>query len=261
MIMLKKIFDKFRKKPYIRFYSIYPGVKDLHPIIKSAEVKRPFTKSSSPEGVLPVKNCPGIRKIATTGYIVTAPADFEISTTGDGASFNWREPMQFHKGIPGSESYITSHDAAQTDPILDDPSDTLRTVVKVETPWRIECSDDIVFLQLPVTYNNENRFQSAIGILDPKYSHVINVQLFWKVLNDTVLVRAGTPLCQYVPMKRKDLNYSEYDVIIDEAKDIDYRKEQAYNYAANCTILETDPLASRLQRAASVLNKYKQRME
>jgi hypothetical protein len=257
MTMLNKIKNWFRKKPYIRFYSVYPGVVDLFPPIKSVTIKRPFTSSVSPPNVRPVRQCPGILKVAATGWIITAPADFEITTNGDGVSFNWREPIQFGKGMPGSESYITPHVAAQTDPILDDPSDTLRTVVKVETPWRVECSDDIVFLQLPVTYNNESRFTGAIGILDPKYSHVINVQLFWKVLNGTTLIRAGTPLCQYIPIKRKDLNYNEFDVTIENAGELDYQKEKAYNFAANSIFLESDQLSSRLQRASKILTKYK----
>lgn len=256
MIMLENFFNK---KSKIRFYSIYPGVADLFPIQKSSSVKRSFVKSKMPKGTRPVSACPGILKIANAGYVITAPADFKIITNGDGASFTWVEPVKFHKGMPGTESYIASHDAAQTDPILDDPSDTLRTTIKVETPWRVESSDDVVFLQLPVTYNNEDRFSSAIGILDPQYSHVINVQLFWKKLNEETLIRAGTPLCQYIPMKRKDLQMSNFDVTINEATDNDFKKEQAYNYAANSVLLETDTLASRLQRAAKVLTKYNSR--
>lgn len=259
--MLNKIKNwfNFDRKPYIRFYSTFPGVMDLYPPIRSVELKRPFTKSETPPNVRPVKQCPGILKIASTGWIITAPADFVIQTTGDGASFSWREPIQFDKGMPGTESYIASHDSSQTDPILDSAEDTLRTVIKVETPWRVECSDDIVFMQLPVTYNNESRFQAAIGILDPRYSHVVNVQLFWKQLNGETLIRAGTPLCQYIPIKRKDLQYNSFDVSIENADELDYQKERAYNFAANSIFLETDQLSSRLQRASKILTKYKHR--
>lgn len=256
--LIKNIKNFFKKKKsYIRFYSVYPGVKDLFPPVKALSIVRSFTKNVPPPGVSPVSKCPGIRKIANTGWIITAPADFIIKTNGDGASFEWAEPMQFGKGLPGTESYVASHDKSQTMPILDDPSDTLHTTIKIETPWRVEASDDMMLLQLPVTYNNESRFTAAHGILDPTQSHVINVQLFWKLLDGETLVRAGTPLAQYIPVKKQDLLYSSYDAIIDEPTETDHKREAAYNYAANCVLLEHDQLGSRLQRSYKILNKYK----
>lgn len=250
---------KFKKKEStIRWYSTYDGVIDLYPITRSSTLSRPcLQKEKYPSHVLPTSNCPGIRRISSAGFIIPAPADFEITTNGDGSSFSWRQPIVFGKGQPGTESYITSHDAAQAIPILDDPSTTLKTIVKVETPWRVETTDDIVFLQVPITYNNESRFIAAHGILDPKFSHVINIQLFWKVLNGTELVRAGTPLCQYIPIKRSDLNMSDFNVIVENATERDWQKERAYNFAANSVILDHDVLASRMTKANKILTKYK----
>ena len=51
-------------------------------------------------------------------------------------------------------------------------------------------------------------FAAAHGILDPMQSHEINLQLFWNVLEGETLIRAGTPLAQYIPIKRSELNYS-----------------------------------------------------
>ena len=64
-------------------------------------------------------------------------------------------------------------------------------------------------------------------------------------------------MAQYIPVKRQDLLYSSYDAIIDESTETDHRREAAYNYAANCVILEDDHLGSRLQRSSKILNKYK----
>lgn len=203
------------------------------------------------------KNCPGIRKIISTGWIVPAPADFKIQTNGDGFSLNWTETYRFSKITPGMDCYVSSHTRSQTEPLIDDPNTVLKTVVKIEMPWRFEASDDVLLLVLPVTYNNESRFMAATGILDPRYGHVVNIQLFWKVLNGNELIRAGTPLCQIIPVSRKALNASNYDVIINEASDLDRKKEQEFNFASNCVFLPSDKLSSRLKRVTSVLNKYK----
>lgn len=257
MITAIKNFFKKKKKSTIRWYSVYDGVVDLYPIVRSNTLRRScLQKEHYPDNVLPTSNCPGIIRIASAGFIIPAPADFEIITNGDGASFSWRQPIVFGKGQPGTESYIATHDAAQAVPIMDDPTSTLNTVIKVETPWRVETSDDIVFLQVPITYNNESRFVAAHGILDPRYSHVINVQLFWKKLEGTELVRAGTPLCQYIPIKRTDLAMSDYSFTVENANDVDWKKERAYNFSANGVILEHDPLSSRMARAKKILTKY-----
>lgn len=259
--LCKKLFGNwFKKKPYIRFYSLYPGVLELFPIVKSIEIKRQFLdKSNYPPETLSTANCPGLKKIASAGFIIPAPADFEITTNGDGSSFSWVEPMVFGKGLPGTESYINSHTKEQTSPLISNIHETLATAIKVETPWRFETSEDVVFLQLPVMYNNESRFVAASGILDPVFSNTVNVQLFWKKLNGTELVRAGTPLCQYIPILRKDLNLNEYDILIENADNLDFQREASYNFAANCVVLKHDPLSARLIRASKILKSFKRR--
>ncbi|CAB4125869.1 hypothetical protein UFOVP181_369 [uncultured Caudovirales phage] len=249
-------------KPFIRFYSLEPGTVTLFPIVKSTAIDRKFLSQSQvgdqPE-TLSSKNCPGIKKIVSSGWIVPAPADFSILTNGDGVSFDWGEPYRFTKITPGMDAYVNSHTRSQTEPLLDNENTTLKTVVKIETPWRVEASDDTILLLMPVTYNNESRFSAATGILDPKYGHVLNIQLFWKVLNGATVIKAGTPLCQIIPISRKALSKSYYDVIIDVATDEDAKKEQEFNYASNCTFLANDSLSSRLSRVIAVLNKYKTR--
>ena len=200
----------FKPKSWIRFYSLEPAVADLYPIITAHSLKRSWQqpeikKSKCPiSGMMSSSNCPGITNVANAGYIMTAPADFIISTSGDGFSFAWEVPYMF-KFTDGNRGYIEKHDAKQTEPLLDNPDNTLKEIVKVETPWRIKASNDVVLLQLPVTYNNEKRFTPATGIIDPKYAHVLNVQLFWHVMEGEVHIKAGTPLCQYIPLNRKYL--------------------------------------------------------
>jgi hypothetical protein len=260
--LCKWLFGSWRKekKPFIRFYSLTPGVAQLFPVIRSSSLDRNFKNTHEHPDVPATKNCPAINKITNSGWIVTAPADFKIKTNGDGVSIEWLEPYQFNKSSDHSpSSYVVLHGRLQTEPIVDDPETTVKTVIKLETPWRIDASEDIVLIQMPVTYSNESRFTAAIGILDPRYGHTVNVQLFWKVMNGETIVRAGTPLCQFVPIPRDALSTSSYDVTIDNATDTDIQKEREFNYASNCVFLQHDKLSSRLQRVTTILNKYKTR--
>lgn len=261
--MLKKLFNKwFHKKPHIRFYCLDSGVLKLFPIISSSSLKRKFMTEEQigdmPE-TLSSKNCPGIRKIISTGWVLLAPADFMVQTNGDGVSVEWNEPYRFTKVSKNMDCYVSSHTRSQTEPLLDDPDKTLKTVIKLETPWRFEADDDVLLLILPVTYNNESRFRAATGILDSKYGHLLNIQLFWNVLEGKTLIRAGTPLCQLIPVSRKALNSYNYDLEINEANEIDLKKEVEFNYASNCVFMPTDTLSSRLNRVINILNKYKRK--
>lgn len=258
--LCKKLFGKKKKsESFIDFYSLQKGVSDIYPIERASSIKRNYQDAEYANADAETKNCPGIKHISSAGWIVPAPADFTIKTNGDGVSLEWHETYRFSKGDHGMEGYISAHTESQVTPLLSNPEETLKTVVKVETPWRFTASDDIVLLQIPVSYNNESRFQAATGIFDPKYSHYINVQLFWKVMKGSTLVSAGTPLCQIIPISRKILNLSTLDVTIRDADANDIEKEKAMNYAINCVMLSNDTLSSRLSRTVSVLNKFNRR--
>lgn len=101
--MFKKLFKKiFKQKPFIRFYTLESGVLTLYPIVKSASVKRKFMEDDQigdlPE-TLSSKNCPGIKKIISTGWIVPAPADFTINTVGDGVTLSGTSLIDLQKSI------------------------------------------------------------------------------------------------------------------------------------------------------------------
>lgn len=250
----------FKPKSWIRFYSLEPGVTDLYPIITAHSLKRSWMepevrKKKCPiSGMLSSSNCPGITNIANSGYIMTAPADFIITTNGDGVTFKWEVPYMFKKGMDG---YIDKHDSKQTEPILDNIDNTLSEVVKVESPWRIKSSDDIVFLQIPVAYNNEKRFTAATGIIDPKYAHVLNVQLFWHVLEGETFIKAGTPLVQYIPLNRNYLNLNQFETIVDSAGDMEYNLEESFQYANRCNSIRFDSVQSRINRVTEVFKRYR----
>jgi len=253
-----------KSKPWIRFYSLEPGVADLYPIKASNTYKRKWMQSinatSDPEQTY-AQNCPGIKLMTGAGYTLCAPADFSMSTQGDGVSFQWLEPTKFthEKSDPNLATYVNHHNEVQTVPTLDNKKTTLKTVIKLDTPWRFECSEDLMLLQMPFTYNNEDRFTAAHGVIDPKYAHVLNVQLYWHVLEGETIVEAGTPLVQYIPVPRTLLNTTGIDLDVGEATEKDKDMEKKFNYCMSSTFHRHDSLKSRLNRVRNILTKYKQR--
>jgi len=254
------MFNFKKKKPKIRFYSTEPGVPDVFPVVPTSQIERSWLNlpnfNHDTNGDMWTKNCPGIKLIMNAGWVIPAPADFIIETNGDGIDFQWIEPIKFaHEKPPGNEIYIGFHDKDQSARLVN-KKNTLQTVVKVNTPWRVEVSDDYLLLQMPVSYNNEFRFTSAQGILDPRYAHVLNIQLFWHETNSKTIIKAGTPLAQFIPIKRNEYISTNFDFSVTEATEKDKQKERAFNYALRCSELKYDTLKSRLKRVKSVLSKY-----
>jgi hypothetical protein len=260
------MFDFFnkKKKPKVRFYSLQPGLAEAYPVIPATTHKRPWFNEQEPhpqDGMSSV-NCPGIKLLINSGWIVTAPADFGIRTSGDGLSFQFREATRFdHFKDSGPEGeykkYVGQHDDYQAEPLLDCPHKQLKTILKLDTPWRFDIDDEYMLLQLPVSYNKESRFQACPGYLDPRYGHVVNVQMYWLALNDDHVVKAGTPICQLIPVRRDEYMSGMWDVSIDTFTEHDEKRERAFNYAIDSKFLNEDNLKSRLKRVRAVLNKYR----
>ncbi len=122
-LILSNLFKK--KKKWIRFYSLTPGVKDLHPWIPASKFKRQWKTDAlkkyygkdSTCPVMKVKRlwdskqrslngqpeedgiaglfqhavtCPALTTLFNTGWIMTAPGDFLIKTDGEDERYGKR---------------------------------------------------------------------------------------------------------------------------------------------------------------------------
>jgi hypothetical protein len=233
-----------KKKPFVRFVNLMPGVEYAHPILKSSDYKWDWLRiaaldykeqlKSIPADVMfsGTNRCPGINQLSKTGFIVTAPIDFTIKTKkDDDTAFKWAAPT--NAKFQGQD-YIGFHGPNQLSKYIPFRSDTLKTLIKVQTRWRIFSSSDIVFLQMPIAYPDHTAFTSATGILDPEQSIEMNVQLYWHVLDGDVTVKAGTPLCQLVPIPRDfAVNFQ-----VDTATEEDRYVADAWNYISNMSFLK-----------------------
>ena len=193
-----------KKKKWVRFYSLTPGVKDLQPWIPAVKLKRKWQidaikKHSTKENKCPVlklnrvwdyyqnrlqgggederieglfahaATCPALSDLFRSGWVMTAPADILIKIDRDAGNFKWIVLCDVNQG----DEFVKAHVPEQTDgmrELVNQQKDVLDTTIKLELPWRVQSHPDIVFLQIPVPYWDEDRFTVPTGIVDTSYS-------------------------------------------------------------------------------------------
>ena len=131
---------------------------------------------------------------------------------------------------------------------------TIDQVVKINTTWRVQADDDVVFLQTKVPFVNETRFSAVSGILDPRTAYEVNVQLLWHLMEGDTTVRAGTPLCCYIPISRRLLE--DLDVSVDVATPTDYKLEEEFIFTAYNEFPENVNTTQRQLKTQKILRKF-----
>jgi len=260
-----------KKKPKARFFSLLPAAHTLHPITKADKLDRTWTKeerddyrdrlSRCPVGKIietssyqhpnSIGRCPAINHIMRTGYILYAPVDFKVHTNGDGHTILFTTTPY----SPPATDYVVLHETHVSKWLMDSTKDTtVDQVIKLNSPWRVQADDDVLFLQTKVPFVNETRFSAISGILDPRTAYEINVQLFWHVLKGDETVRAGTPLCCFVPISRRMLE--DLDVSVDVADQEDFQLEQEFLFTAYNEFPENVNVTQRQLKTQKILKKY-----
>ncbi len=278
-----------RKKKWIRFYSMQPGVAELHPVFPATKLKRkwrkealtsqakrdeitmkqcPAKKAAAVWETLATKippvnfwshavTCPALHSIMDNGYILPCPADFVIKLDGTG-NFEWKSTIQFY-----GDRYVSAHIPEQTQGMRNLVShnqnkDVLDYVIKMETPWRIQAHKDIVFIQIPVTYWEEDRFSIATGVVDPQYSYEVNMQIFWhKTEPGEYIIKAGTPLAQWIPVHRDFLTSKAFNVAIETANKDDLDNNEIMEYNRGKDLFGNTTLGERISTQAEILKLNK----
>lgn len=206
----------------IEFYSLLPGLDKIAPVTNASSYRPSWTKSAAKaykelnrkETVL---KCPGVMKFFSIGYIIYNYCDIAITGSSDRENLSWEyayEPMKDWSDKI-TFNYVESHDPHRLTNHMEPPIGGNRNLLKLNTPWRVKAPKDTIFLELPIFYGDEKRFSGAGGIMDPSQTNQINPALWWFANNDKPeIIKAGTPLVQYLPIKRK-----EYDLIVRQATD------------------------------------------
>lgn len=221
----------------ITFFSTAPGLNDLFPIIAAADYRPNWVKSmraaykekykaADGDRFTHVYRCPGIYDVMKTGFVVRMPWDVMIETYGDGKNFKWTLPSTDLQYVMKT-TFVAGHSGSGAD-IIPNKEHSLQTIIKFNTPWYVIVPKDIKFLVIPIPYPDSHEFESVHGLLDPSISAEINFQIRWNKLNGKHIIRAGTPMCQLIP-----LSTEKFELEVRDATDHDLAWIQKRNYFFN----------------------------
>lgn len=237
--MIKQLIDRYRK-PKLVFESLIPGVERLMPIVEAKDVKYQWVNKALEEYRQDHKKadfgmnkyahtarCPGIFSLQRRGWIQRTWQDVTIETYGDGSAFNWTSPIDQNQLNPQMNPYVGFHDTKQLADYMNNwPSNTLRTIIKINSPWKCFVPRGYVLLEMPVAYSDENRFTTLPGFFSHEHGPApLNTQLMWHVMEGKTLIKAGTPIAQYILMPKdkyesevrsfKHTNHHEFQQLLD----------------------------------------------
>jgi hypothetical protein len=207
-------FNFFKKEPTIEFFSVIPEIAHLAPIQPLIKFKSNLiinsTKNLSqvkkkPEfemqSNLHTAKCPGIINKSKLGWVMTTWQDLVIETYGDGVKFTWESPVDQRQMKNGDlvGEMLSFHPEHQYSNFVETDSNTLKLVLKIQTPWRCIVPKGYYLHEGPLPYTDEKRFTTVEGFFS-RESGVsnLNVQLLWHVPNGKTLIKAGTPIAHYM---------------------------------------------------------------
>jgi hypothetical protein len=210
--------------PEVQFKTFIPELVNTMPIIRAGRHRYDWyelaLKDITSAKPIHTAKCPGIISVNSTGWIQRAYQDFIIETNGDTVSFKWLarydQKHMKHGNLMGD--YISDHSQEQYynyNPNLF--NNTLKTIIKIQSPWCAVIPEGYSLLSMPIPYSDDHRFIAATGII--RKTQWLNVQLYWKCLESIELVKAGTPLQQYILIKDEKVDFIN-DVI--NESDLDY---------------------------------------
>ena len=209
------MFSFFKKSPIVFACSI-PAVLDRYPVEPASKVKRSWIKSSvaaykhqvqaigKTQGVSGTAKCPGLHNIIGEGYILRSWFDLTVQTTNDDYAFNCTFPTGMAsvcKDNNFNEELISSFSGKQPNLAVPVSEGSIKSLIKINTPWAVKIPKGWSMLMLPVSYGNDTRFSDKPGILTEGEFYTINPIIEWHVKNSVGKIEAGTPLLQMIPIR------------------------------------------------------------
>ena len=214
--MLKKLF-KFgkNKEDVIEIWTRHEGLPKVVPVKSSShfmpkwwintpkwqneKVQEQNTKNNiHNKGT--VKRCPAIPEFMSMGFVVPLWCDLKVDIFEDG-SFKWYTPTnQFTFGSHGS-SQLGDHIPKHSKPSL---------ILKPDCPWKVKTPKNISLLHIPMLWHFNPTFTVAPGVIWTDIHHEINQQMMFHRYGSFKIER-GTPLAQYIPIRRDkfDMNVGD----------------------------------------------------
>jgi hypothetical protein len=206
----------FLSKPAIKFYSSFPQISNQYPIYPARNYKRSWVRDCAhafskykkrigdTKTLITAAKCPGIRESMESGYIVQSWFDFTIETNSDNQyEYTVHYPnmlKDYLESINYKNPLISDFDL-KFSPLKIPTGNSLKSILKIWTPYHIEIPNTHKLLIAPIHYDDNQAFTACSGIIEG-FEIDFNVHVYWHTTNGTVHIPAGTPLCQLIPIKK-----------------------------------------------------------
>lgn len=253
---------KRKEVPKIEFYSLIPGLEEIHPPIRAKEDVLPKwikTHSGGTKTLLDDENslitqsfrierCPGIRGILEEGISVKVWQDIKIKVSKDG-QYQWESPSKTADLINGKymSPEVQAHSGDQFPEYCTARKDSWPHIIKIMTNWRVSITQGWQFLMLPNYYSDNQWFSAVPGIYNPEYGRHINVNIQLHREEGVFFFPSGTTICKMIPVKKNQ----KFDLKIRRVNEEDVIKETAAWAAVKKRFW-----ASRKEQAEDIKNIY-----
>lgn len=174
-----------------------------------------------------IKRCVAFTDLYKNGFIMPLWTDMIIETVTN--NYVW--------AFADERTIIQSHDSKQFGNQFPDFMH-----IKIRSPWKIREKTGIEFLWMEPIWNNIkglNKFYVLPGVLNYKYQHATEVNMFIPNCENKIDMKTGNPLVHLVPLTEKDVELRHH--LIDEKEiedlyDAERRLHFINNYRKNVTI-------------------------
>lgn len=188
----------------IEFFSTIAGVTEMFPILPAkqvipkwvSEARNDYMKSDKKNAH--VFRCPGIIDLMSTGFIVSAWHDINIDITPE--KINVSTPDEMLNRLSGKPPVNMQERVAQFFPKR---PWSQKHILKINTPWNVLAPKNLKFMFIPIPYSDYLDFEATPGILDPSIASDINIQGYMNKTIGNIFIKAGTPICQLIPITEK----------------------------------------------------------
>ena len=204
-----------KKNPKISFVALQEGLtldKSIHPkpsrefipswwkkMPSRVEIPNNFSKFRHEKTA---RLCPSFVHWFSKGYVLPAWADISLKYDEKEGIWSWT------CGNIDSTYKVEMHPKEQ---FLDHVEQDFQGkkgsfVFKLVSPWSIFTSKGWSVMQLPMWFHFGEEWSVVPGIIDTDVHHGTNLQVMYYGEGKEIFIPKGTPLVQYVPIKRKDID-------------------------------------------------------
>jgi hypothetical protein len=207
----------FIKKKTIELH-LYTNSVDTYNLLKPRSAKDFYPEwyknlpkiDSSSHNITPtLKSCYGFMQLYKKSFIIPLWADLKIETIDndfknmlnyDDNSVDRIKDKRIQVSFCSDNHHLQMHDKIQYKNLLNHDK---HTIVKLETPWRAYCSEDIDFHCTNAFYNNADYmdiFTVVPGMMSFKFQYNMNIFICANKNKDPTVLNFGMPLAMLTPL-------------------------------------------------------------